>query len=74
MALDMQLRFTPDLAAAVDTVGLAAYGVDARSVPLPDLAQEAAPPTRKGRAREGRVVLVSAESVSTMGRAGASLC
>jgi HD-GYP domain-containing protein (c-di-GMP phosphodiesterase class II) len=74
MALDIQLRFTPDLAAAVDAVGLAAYGVDAHPLPLAEMAQEAAPPTRKGRTRGGRGFLVSAAAISALGRAGTTIC
>ena len=71
MALDIQLRFTPDLATAVDVAGLAAYGIDAAPLALKAMAQHAASPPR-GEARRQRVCLVSVAALSDAGRAGAT--
>ncbi|HEY7067144.1 MAG TPA: HD domain-containing phosphohydrolase [Chloroflexota bacterium] len=63
MALDIQLRFTPDLAAAVDAAGLAAYGVDAAPMALRDMATADGGGAR-GRGREQCVHFISCGAVS----------
>jgi HD-GYP domain-containing protein (c-di-GMP phosphodiesterase class II) len=71
MAMDIQLRFTPDLATAVDGVGLTAYGIDARSQALLEMTpDESAAST--GRMSEPRVLLVSCAALAAAGRAGAA--
>jgi HD-GYP domain-containing protein (c-di-GMP phosphodiesterase class II) len=71
MAQDIQLRFTPDLATAVDVTGLAAYGIHAAPIPLNEMAGEDAAPGARGQARQQRVCLISATALIEAGRAGA---
>jgi HD-GYP domain-containing protein (c-di-GMP phosphodiesterase class II) len=64
MTLEIQLRFTPDLASAVDVPGLAAYGIEALPLPLAELATSA--PAARGRTQ--RAFLVSAAALAEGGR------
>jgi HD-GYP domain-containing protein (c-di-GMP phosphodiesterase class II) len=73
MALDIQLRFTPDLATAVDVAGLAAYGVDAAPISLKDMPSDAATPLARGKARPQHVCLISTAALGDAGRAGVAV-
>ncbi len=69
MSVDVRLRFTPDLAQAVDVPGLAAYGVDAQPEALDSIC--ATPDRQVGRPGGERVYLISTVALRAAGR-GAS--